>query len=175
MDWKQIVAGVAPALGTALGGPLAGQAVSILAQALGLGSGASEDDVSTAVHGLSGDQRVALAQADQTFKLEMARIAAQTEEGYLKDVQDARAREVAIRDFMPQIIFFLMLAAEVAFIVMFMRGNLPTDEFTRALITTGFGAVNTGFVGSIAYFIGSSRGSKASGDAVRKIAERVTT
>ncbi|MNL84998.1 hypothetical protein D3C87_2131510 [compost metagenome] len=51
---------------------------------------------------------------------------------------------------------------------------MPADEFTRALVTRAFGTVDGVLLTCIAYFVGSSRGSKASGDAVRKIAEQST-
>ena len=48
-DWKSIVGTVAPAIATALGGPLAGLGVSAIGKALGLGDGASKEDVAQAV------------------------------------------------------------------------------------------------------------------------------
>lgn len=184
-DWKRLIAGIAPTIATALGGPLAGTAVGAIAAAFGLGAGATEADVAAAVKSaaasgsLTGEQVVALKQADLAFQqrmreldIDVLKINQAADEAVLRDVQDARARQVATRDWMPQVIFFLMLAAELGLLWLFIRGNLPTDEYTRALITTAFGAVNSGFVGAVAYFIGSSRGSKASGDAVRRIAEQ---
>jgi hypothetical protein len=51
-------------------------------------------------------------------------------------------------------------------------GAIPEDDYVRALITRSFATIETGLTAAIAYFIGSSRGSKASGDAVRKLAEQ---
>ena len=56
--------------------------------------------------------------------------------------------------------------------MVFIVGSLPADEFTRALIVGGFVTVDGVLLTCVAYFVGSSRGSKASGDAVRKIAEK---
>ena len=47
--WKDIVGTVAPALATALGGPLAGLGVAAIGKALGLGDGAGEEDVAAAM------------------------------------------------------------------------------------------------------------------------------
>jgi len=103
---------------------------------------------------------------------DLAKLESESEQAYLKDVQDARARQVASGDKMPQVIFYILLVVYVAEMSLLYFGRMPTDEFTRALITRGFGTVEGGMVGAIAYFIGSSRGSKQSGDAVRKIAEQ---
>lgn len=180
-DWKKLVAGIAPVLGTALGGPLAGQAISMLGQALGLGGAATETDVAGAIGNgkLTGDQIVAMRQADVAFQtrmreldIDIMKLNADAEQAYLKDVQDARARQVATKDYMPQVIFFLFLAIYIAEVAMFFFGKMPVDEYVRALMTRAFGTVEAGVVGAVAYFIGSSRGSKQSGDAVRKIAEQ---
>lgn len=180
-DWKKLVAGIAPVLGTALGGPLAGQAISMLGQALGLGDSASENDVASVVASgrLTGDQVVAMREADNAFKtrmreldIDIEKLNADTERAYLQDIQDARARQVMTKDTMPQQILYILLFVYVLEVVLFYFGKMPQDEFVRALMTRAFATVELGLSSAIAYFIGSSRGSKQSGDAVRKIAEQ---
>lgn len=182
-DWKKIVGTVAPAVASAFGTPAMGVAVAALSQVIFGRTDADAADVARSIADgqLTGDQLVAIRQADNDFKIKMGqmgldlqKLEADTEQAYLKDVQDARARQVATRDFMPQIIFFLFLAIYVAEVAMFFYGQMPTDEYVRALMTRAFGTVEAGVVGAVAYFIGSSRGSKQSGDAVRKIAEQST-
>lgn len=172
-DWKDIVGSVAPGLATALGGPLAGAAVKVIADKVLGKPGATQDEVTAVLStgSLSGEQIVALKSAEQQFQLELTKISADTEKAYLQDVQDARARQIAVKDTMPQTIFFLLLAVYVLEFGVFVSGIVPQDDFVRALLTRAFATVETGLTGAIAYFIGSSRGSKASGDAVRKIAE----
>lgn len=180
-DWKKLVAGIAPLLGTALLGPLAGSAIAQLGAALLGKSDATEAEVSAALAtgNLTGEQIVAMRAADQAFEMRMRdsdidvlKINQAAEDAVLRDVQDARARQVATKDYMPQIIFFLFLAIYIAEVAMFFFGRMPTDEYVRALMTRAFGTVEAGVVGAVAYFIGSSRGSKNSGDAIRKIAEQ---
>lgn len=172
-DWKEVIGSVAPGLATAFGGPLAGAAVKVIADKVLGKPGASEEEVAQALASgaLTGEQIVALKSAEQQFQLELSKISADTEKAYLLDVQDARARQVVTKDTMPQTIFFLLLAVYVLEFGVFVSGVVPDDDFVRALLTRAFATVETGLTGAIAYFIGSSRGSKASGDAVRKIAE----
>ena len=180
-DWKKLIAGVAPVIGTALGTPLAGIAVAQISNAIFGRSDATQDEIGTAIAtgALTGENLVALKTAEHNFKLEMERLGInlrelelKTEEAYLRDMQDARARQVSTRDWMPQAIFFILLAVYVLEVAMFYFGKMPEDEFVRALMTRAFATVEIGLAGAIAYFIGSSRGSKQSGDAVRKIAEQ---
>lgn len=178
MDWKQIVAGVAPALGTALGGPLAGQAVSILAQALGMRPDVPEGAVESAVLGMTPDQRLALQKADQDFKLEMARIAQAQDAAQLADTQNARGQTVALAQagsriaWAPVVISGMILLGFFACVVLLFVFERDWSERQAALLNMLFGALVLGFGQVSSYWLGSSAGSKASGDAVRKIAER---
>lgn len=172
-DWKEVISNVAPGLATAFGGPLAGAAVKVIADKVLGTPGASQEEVIQALSAssMTGEQIIALKAAEQQFQLELSKISADTEKAYLHDVQDSRARQIATKDTMPQTIFFLLLAVYVLEFGVFVSGIVPQDDFVRALLTRAFATVETGLTGAIAYFIGSSRGSKASGDAVRKIAE----
>ncbi|KQP39685.1 hypothetical protein [Pseudorhodoferax sp. Leaf274] len=180
-DWRKFVSGVAPALGTALGGPLAGAAIKVLAGAVLGDENASEADVAAAISSgqLTGEQIVSIKAAEQAFAVRMRELDIDVEklnqaadEAVMRDVQDARARQTATKDWMPQVIFFMLAAAWAGTLALFYFAPLPVDEFLRALIVRAYATVETGLTGAIAYFIGSSRGSKASGDAVRKIAEQ---
>lgn len=69
MDWGDIgnlIKGVAPTLATALGGPLAGAAAKIVADALGLGSDATPGDIAGAIQKGGADVTAALQSAEQT-------------------------------------------------------------------------------------------------------------
>lgn len=177
-DWKKLIAGLAPTLGTALGGPLAGMAIKVIADKVLGNPNATESDVAQALQNgqLTGEQIVALRTADQAFStrmreldIDVMKINQAGDEAYLHDIQDARARQIATKDHMPEIIFGIFVAVYVIEVVMFYFGKMPEDEFVRALMTRAFGTVEGGLVGAVAYFIGSSRGSKQSADVMRKI------
>lgn len=69
MDWKKIVAHIAPTIGMALGGPLGGMAATAVTEALGLSDSATDDDITLALQ--SPDALVKLKQADQDFQVKM--------------------------------------------------------------------------------------------------------
>ena len=106
MDWKQIVAGIAPGLATALGGPLAGGVVAVLADKL-LG-GSTGDPVADEAKlagvlsgGLTPELRAQVLAAEQALKLaviqaglEERRIDAAADAAQIAGVQDARGRDV---------------------------------------------------------------------------------
>lgn len=174
MDWKELVRSVSPALGAALGGPLAGAAIKILADKVLGTPDASEDDVAAALASgtLSGDQIVALKQAEQSFQIEMARIAQADDAAVLEDRKDARARQIAAKDLMPHYIFWTMAVLYATSTALLYYGPTPTDDFTRTLLVKAYTVIEVGFTSALFYFVGSSNGSRKSGDAVRAIAEK---
>lgn len=180
-DWKKLVQGLAPVLGTALLGPLAGTAIAQLGAAILGKSDASEAEVAAALStgALTGEQIVAMKTADIAFEtrmreldIDLVKINQASDEAYLKDVQDARARQVQTKDLMPNYIFWLMAALYAGSTLLLYFGPTPTDDFTRALLVKAYSIVEVGFTASLFFFVGSSNGSKRSGDAVRKIAEQ---
>ncbi|GAA5785266.1 hypothetical protein [Chitiniphilus shinanonensis] len=99
MDWKQIVGTVAPWLGTALGGPLGGLAVSAVADALGL-SDKTEDAIRQALGGATPEQMLAIKAADQQFATRMQELGFANQQALAKIAADDRdsARRMAIAD-----------------------------------------------------------------------------
>ncbi|GAA5787342.1 hypothetical protein [Chitiniphilus shinanonensis] len=99
MDWKQIVGTVAPWLGTALGGPLGGLAVSVVADALGL-SDKTEDAIKQAISGATPEQMLAIKAADQQFAARMQELGFSNQQALAKIAADDRdsARRMAIAD-----------------------------------------------------------------------------
>lgn len=179
-DWKKLVGGLAPTLGAALGGPMAGMAVKVIADAVLGKPGATESEVAAAIQAgnLTGEQIVALRTADQAFAVQMKqldidimKVNQAADAAVLADVQSARSRQVETHDTMPQQIFYILTGIYVAQQAAMLLGAVPTDEFVRALITRGFGIIETGLIGAIGFFIGSSRGSKTSNETLARIAE----
>jgi hypothetical protein len=172
-DWKSLVGSVSPILATALGGPLAGAAVKVIADKVLGQPDATTEDVAAALSAgsLTGEQVIALRQAEYAFKLEVSRLEQATDVAYLADVQDARRRQVETKDRMPQAILWVLFVLYAAQFAAFYLLPMPSDEFLRAMILRAYSTVEVGLTGAIAYFIGSSRGSKRSGDTIRTIAE----
>ena len=74
IDWKETLATVAPTIATALGGPMAGVAVSMAAKALGLPVGSSQDALEAAVAAGDPAALAALKKVDNDFKVQMKQL-----------------------------------------------------------------------------------------------------
>lgn len=180
MDWKDLVRTVAPGIATAAGGPGLGLAVKILGDKLLGNPDASETDVAAALSAgtLSGEQIVALKQAEQQLTLETARIDAARENALLADTADARRQTAdlaragsAIAWGAPVVSIMVVTGYFVCIWILFVRGDDLPDNIAT-LINVMFGALQLAFGSVINYWLGSSNGSKKSGDAIREIASR---
>lgn len=180
-DWKGLVRKVAPTVATALGGPLAGVATSAISQILLGREDGSPGEISTAISSgqLTGEQIVALKQLETEFKqkenemrVSFADLEYKTDVAYLADVQSARQRQVDLKDNMPQIITAVTFAVYVLEFIYFATGQMNNlDEFTKAIITRAFGTVDGILLTCVAFFMGTSKGSKNATAALTRIAE----
>lgn len=179
IDWKSLVGSVAPGLATALGGPLAGAAVKVIADKVLGNPNASEADVAAALASgsLSGEQIAALKQAELDFQVEMARIDQASEAAYIADTASARQQTVDLAKVESPLAWGAAIVSTLIVVGFFTSVYLlfvvdrSWDERTANLLNVLFGALTVSFTQVANYWLGSSAGSKRAGDAVRKIAE----
>jgi hypothetical protein len=165
MDWKSIVKSVAPILGTALGGPLAGTAIKVLAEGLLGNPNASEQDVAAAVLSASPDQLLKLREIDATFKVKMRELEIDV---YRIEVDDRKsARDLAKVDMRPQIALSVLYT--VGYFVMlwaFMTGEVEVAAQFKTEFNIILGVMTAAQVKIMDFWFGSSAGSKEK-DAVK--------
>lgn len=89
-DWKNIVKAVAPTIGTALGGPLAGLGIKALSEALLGKEDGTEAEVAAAVAGANPEQLMAMKKADQDFAIKMKELDIDLDKAFIADTSDAR-------------------------------------------------------------------------------------
>lgn len=181
-DWRATIGAVAPGLATALGGPLAGAAVKVIADKVFGNPNASEADLAAALAAgtLTGAQIQALKQAEIEMQVEMARIDQATEAAYLADTDSARKQTVALAQadsriaWAPVVISALIVLGFFACVFLLFVYEREWSERQAGLLNTLFGALILGFGQVCNYWLGSSAGSKRAGDSMRKIAEQST-
>jgi len=161
-DWRNIVGSVAPKIATALGGPLAGLAVQAIAGVFGLGEGATKEDVAKAVANATPEQLLALKKADHDFAVRMRELDIDLEDIAARDRDSARLRESTVRDWMPGILAVLVTAGFFGALGYLLVAGKPQHGGDALLVMLG--ALGTSFAAVIAYYFGSSAGSKAKTD-----------
>jgi len=154
-DWKSIVKSVAPALGTALGGPLAGAATKFIADKL-LGNGdATENDISKYISGASPDQLIKLKELDQQFELRIQELGVDIYKIEVDDRKSARERESNLNDWTPRVLAFMIIGSFLYAVFSISKdGNITNTEESFLLLLSNL----TTYV--LAYYFGSSAGSR---------------
>jgi hypothetical protein len=157
---------VAPTIATALGGPLAGLAVKTLSTVLLGKDDGSEADIAKALQGASPDQLAAIKKIDADFKTRMAELEIDLERIVAGDRDSARKREVALGDHTPKILAAAITIGFFGILFWMFVYGVPKNGNEALLLMLG--ALQTAFTGVIAYYFGSSAGSKAKTDAMAK-------
>jgi hypothetical protein len=160
MDWlKQI----APTIATALGGPLAGMAVSAISKAVGVDEDKVQDLISS--NKLNADQVAQLKMAEIELAKQAQELGLNFEKLAVEDRKSAREMQATTRSWMPPI-----LAGAVTlgfFAIMTLMFFNKVDSNNPAILMM-LGSLGTAWTGIIAYYFGSSAGSQAKTDLLTK-------
>lgn len=153
---------VAPTIATALGGPLAGLATKTLSNVLLGHEEGDAEAVSMALQNATPEQLSNVKKIDADFKVRMKELDIDLERIAAGDRDSARRREMTVGDHTPKI---LAAAVTIGFfgILFWMFVNGVPKNGNEALLLM-LGALQTAFTGIIAYYFGSSAGSKAKND-----------
>lgn len=162
MDWKSLLGTVAPWIGTALGGPLGGMAITAAADALGL-SDKTEAAIKSALSGATPEQMLALKQADNDFSLKMQELGFKNMETMVSlenaDRDSARNREIQVKDRTPKILAYLITAGFFGMLVAMLFNAIPNEN--RDILNIMLGALGTTWANVTGYYYGSTKGSEA--------------
>lgn len=166
-NWRETLGKLAPTAATLLGGPFAGLAIGAISNALGLNPTATTDPVlaiqNALIHGqLTGEQIVALKEAELDVQKHLADNGIKLEEIAAEDRNSARNREIQIRDNTPKVLAYLLTLGFFGTLTFMMTGEIPATGHDVLLIMVG--SLGTAWTGMIAYYFGSSAGSKAKTD-----------
>lgn len=157
---------LAPTLATAMGGPLAGLAVKTLSNVLLGHEDGDADAVSAALQNATPEQLSDVKKIDADFNVRMKELEIDLERISAGDRDSARKREAAVGDHTPKILAAgITLGFFVCLFWMFVYG-VPKNGNEALLLMLG--ALQTAFTGVIAYYFGSSSGSKAKDDLLAK-------
>ena len=164
-ELKRLVADIAPTLGTALGGPLAGVATRYLANEWLGRETATEDDLIAAIQGADSSEIYELRKLDAEFKTELERLGVQ-------DRADARERDVQLRqrgnNYRADILAFLAVCGLV-FCVWTVASIPDLPSGVRETIMFVAGVFATAMRDVYSFEFGSSRGSKEKDDIIKRM------
>ena len=160
MDWlKQI----APTIATALGGPLAGMAVSAISKAIGVDEEKVGDLIAN--NKLTADQIAQVKLAEIELQKQAQELGLNFEKLEVEDRKSARDMQSATRSMMPPILAGAVTVGFFSIMVMMFFNKI--DSANPAILMM-LGSLGTAWTGIIAYYFGSSAGSQAKTDLLSK-------
>jgi hypothetical protein len=178
VEWKSIIGSVAPSLAKALGGPLAGTAVSAVSQALlGKPSGTQAEITEVLTKSNNPEILLKLKEADTQYAVKMKELGVDLEKIAVKDRAGARLREVALKDITPKILAFAYTFGYFFILWLLWTKGMPVfEKFPESnvtdLINTLFGVLSAAQLAIITYYFGSSAGSAQKSNILERQAKK---
>ena len=160
MDWlKQI----APTIATALGGPLAGMAVSAISKAIGVDPDKVGDLISN--NKLSAEQIAQVKIAEIELQKQAQELGLNFEKLEVEDRKSAREMQATTRSIVPPLLAAIITIGFFSILIMMMLGKVDGNNPTILMM---LGSLSTAWTGIVAYYFGSSAGSQAKTDLLSK-------
>jgi hypothetical protein len=151
MEW---LAQIAPSIATALGGPLAGLAVTAISKALGI----DEKDVQKTIETgkLSAEQMMSLKQAEIELQAKAQELGLNFETLATQDRKSARDMQIATKSIIPAV---LAIGVTVGFFGILI--GLMTDNVTKSdALLLMLGSLGTAWTAIVSFYFGSSANSE---------------
>jgi plasmid maintenance system antidote protein VapI len=160
MEWlKQI----APTIDTALGGPLAGMAVTAISKAIGV----DEEDVGELINNnkLTAEQIAKIKIAEIDLQKQAQELGLNFEKLAVDDRKSAREMQATTRSIVPPALAAIVTVGFFGILVMMLLGQVDSNNPPILMM---LGSLGTAWTGIIAYYFGSSAGSQAKTDLLSK-------
>lgn len=161
-DWKATLAAIAPAIGTAIGGPFGALAGTAVKAVFGLAEDSTEEATAQALAKATPEQLLALKQADNEFKLNMQKLGIDLAKIDAEDRASARQREMEVKDWTPRALAVGLTIGFFGLLGWLVAHEPPAGS--RDILNIMLGSLGTGWVTMLAYYFGSSK----SGDSAIK-------
>ena len=147
---KNIIGAVAPTLGSALGGPLGGQAASVVAQVLGCAP--EPKAINQAIQAATPEQMLELKKAEARFEVQMKELEVDIFALEVEDKQDARFK--FSKDWTTRILGFITIFGFMSYI--FLVTLQPPEQNSEALINLVLGYLGGLASAIISFYFGAS-------------------
>lgn len=165
--WKKTVRAIAPVLGTALGGPMAGAAIAQLGGSLLGNEKASEQEVAEAVMSASPNALLELRKADNEFKIAMAKMEVDLDEIAYKDRDSARGMFKV--NIWPQItLSTVFIVGYFGILAALMGGYIRIPIEFKSEFSIMLGVLTAGVPTILAFWFGTSRSSAVKSEMIAR-------
>lgn len=154
-DWKKTVAAVAPGLAAALGSPVAGLAVKVLVDALGLPADAGEEQIAAAVKNATPEQFIIIKEGERRFAIDMQKLDVDIFALVVKDKDSARNLQIQTRAKTPAVLSWVVVSATFLLEGSVFFGYYPTDV-PEVVVGRILGTFDTALGIVLTYWLGAA-------------------
>lgn len=161
-----LVRTVAPTIATAVGGPLAGMATRAISEALLGRPDGTESELVEAAKSATPEQLLALKTAENQFVIRMRELDLDLERIAQEDRANAREREVKTGDWTPRVLAAAVTLGFFGVLSWMIVYGLPGNGGEAMLVMLG--TLGTSWGAIMNYYFGSSAGSRAKDEALRR-------
>ena len=147
---KNIISTIAPALGSALGTPLGGAAVSMIAEKLGVPN--NQKSVEKAIQQATPEQLLELKKVEKDFEVKMKELEVDVFRLETQDVQDARKN--FSKDWTSKLLGLVVIGGFMGYI--FLVTIQPPEQNSEALINLVLGYLGGLASAVISFYFGAS-------------------
>lgn len=155
-DWKSTLATVAPTIATAFGGPLAGVAVNMVADALGVEP--DSEVVQKAIASGNPEIMLKLKQAENDFVLKLEELGIERDRLVVQNTDSARKMQIETKSLIPAILSIVTVIGFFGLLIGASLGALTLTGSDVMMLLLGVLARETASVYN--FWLGSSRGSQ---------------
>jgi len=152
-----VLAAIAPTVATVMGGPLAGMATTAVISALGLAPDATKDQVMQAIAAATPEQLIKLKEVEAQLILDLKKLDVDLVKISAENTKDARAREIATKDWTPRVLAFSIMALYIGVQAYVLGYVIPEGSINIVMRSLGTLDAAVGLV--LGYYFGSSVGS----------------
>lgn len=156
LDWLKTIA---PTIATALGGPIAGTAVAVLGDVLGISEPTKETIAKVLADGkLTPEQLASVKAAELTFKTRLAELGVELENISAKDRDSARTMQINTQSIVPAALATIVVVAW-GLIQWYVLTNV-VETSMRDLVGRLLGTLDAALMLVLSFYFGSSASSK---------------
>lgn len=159
MDWLKTLA---PTVASALGGPLAGLAVSAVSKALGIDEDKVQDTISEGK--LNAEQITQLKNAEIELQKQAQELGLNFEKLAVEDRKSARDMQIATKSNIPATLAIIVTIGFFSILLALMFGTVTKSDAMMLLL----GSLGTAWTAIVSYYFGSSAGSAAKTELLHK-------
>ena len=160
MEWLKHIA---PTIATAMGGPLAGMAVSAISKAIGVDESKVGDLIKD--NKLTAEQIAQVKIAEIELQKQAQELGLNFAKLEVDDRKSAREMQATTRSIVPPALAAIVTVGFFGILVMMLLGKVDSNN---PAILMMLGSLGTAWTGIIAYYFGSSAGSQAKTDLLSK-------